>query len=85
MPITVYVCEHCGQSWPSRMDARWCEVLHEHKDNRLIEQAQFLQELKCSEKDPCQYCGRNYYVYGTEMNCECSKNCKNYNLFVIKE
>ena len=36
MPITVYVCEHCGKQWHSRMDARWCEIQHEHRIPVLI-------------------------------------------------
>ena len=85
MPITVYVCEHCGRPWPSRMDARWCEIQHEHNDRKLIKQEQFLNDIKKNHSDPCRYCGRSYYVYGIEMNCECSKNCKNYSLFSLKE
>lgn len=85
MPITIYVCEHCGKTWPTRMDARWCEILHEHNDKHLITQEQVLEEIKRSRKDPCKYCGRHYYVYGNELNCQCQKNCNNFNLFVLKE
>lgn len=28
MPEIVYKCSYCGNEYSSRMDARWCEILH---------------------------------------------------------
>jgi hypothetical protein len=85
MPKTIYVCEYCKRQFESRMDARWCEIQHETKEGRLVRNTNFLEELKRNHKNPCLYCQRPYYVYGTEFHCECSKHCKDYNLFIVKE
>ena len=85
MAKKVYICEHCGKLWSSRMDARWCEILHEHNDKNLIAQAQFLQELKQSQNDPCRYCEQGYYIYGTDFVCACGTKCKDYCFFSLKQ
>ena len=89
MPKTVYVCEYCKTQFENRMDARWCEIQHEHRIPALIHNEEFLHELIREYKNPCDYCERSYYVYGTEWNCDCQDKCRrmfqDYRLFIGKE
>lgn len=81
MPKTIYICEYCKCQFKKRIDASWCEIQHKHKDNYIIRNQEFLNELKRNNINPCLECQRSYVVYGTELNCECEKFCKDYNLF----
>jgi len=85
MPKTVYVCEYCHTAYPNRMDARWCEILHEHKTGLGLYNERVMAEIKRLNQNPCDYCRRAYYVYGSEWNCDCQKNCHNFSLFIAKE
>lgn len=89
MPKKVYICEYCKAQFENRMDARWCEIQHEHRTQALINNREFLHELLREHKSPCDYCGRPYYVYGTEWNCDCQNKCRrmfqDYQLFIGKE
>ena len=86
MAKTVYICEHCHKQYNDRMDARWCEIQHETNTPELIQNSAFLQELIKDNKNPCEYCGHSYLIYGTELNCDCENKCykgnNNYLLFV---
>lgn len=89
MAKTVYICEHCCRIFENKMDARRCEIQHEHRMPELIKNENFLYELLKEHKDPCNYCSHTYYVYGTEWNCDCHDKCRkmfqDYRLFVSKE
>ena len=89
MPRTIYVCEYCKAQFEDRMDARWCEIQHQHRIPVLIKNEEFLHELIREHKNPCDYCEHSYYVYGTELNCDCRDKCQrmfqDYLLFVGKE
>lgn len=84
MPKTIYICEYCQRQFNARIGARWCEIQHETKDNYLLKNQEFLNELKQNNINPCWACQRSYVVYGSELNCECEKFCKDYNLFIGK-
>ena len=85
MPKTIYVCEYCRTIYEKRMDARWCEIQHEQRDGYIAQNESIMRALKKEKANLCDYCGRAYYVYGSEFNCECEPKCKNYNLFLAKE
>ena len=82
MPEIVYKCSYCGNEYSSYMDARWCEILHtrcpqEEKD-RI-----FREELLAAKQNPCLFCARGYFVYGTEFCCE-DADCRDYKGFLMK-
>ena len=56
MPKTIYICEYCKRQFEKRIDASWCEIQHEHKDNYLIRNQKFLDELKRNNINPCLEC-----------------------------
>ena len=85
MPKTIYVCEYCRKPYEKRMDARWCEIQHEHNDANLRHNESIVTNILKESGNPCDYCGRAYYVYGREFNCECESKCKNHSLFLAKE
>lgn len=85
MPKTIYVCEYCRTIYEKRMDARWCEIQHEQRDGYIGQNDCVKKALRREGSNPCDYCGRAYYVYGSEFNCECEPKCKNYSLFLAKE
>ena len=84
MPKTIYICEYCHRQFNERISARWCEIQHENKDDYLLKNQAFLNELKQNNINPCWACQRSYVVYGSELNCECENFCKDYNLFIGK-
>lgn len=77
---TVYICDKCGRAYSKWQNARYCEINHEVNPAK---KKAFL--IKHEGSDPCDYCARAYYVYGCERNCDCEKNCIDFDLFVFKE
>lgn len=85
MPIKVYICEYCRKPYVNRMDARWCEILHEQHSGINYYNENAIKAIKKEGKNPCDYCNRGYYVYGSDFNCDCFNKCNNYSLFIAKE
>lgn len=82
MPEIVYKCSYCGNEYSSRMDARWCEILHSRRPQEEKDHL-FRDELLAAKQNPCLFCARGYFVYGTEFCCE-DRDCKDYEDFLMK-
>lgn len=82
MPKVVYKCSYCGTVYDTKMDARWCEILHSRRSQEEKDR-QYRDELLEAKKDPCDYCARAYFVYGCERACE-DADCRNYEHFLMK-
>lgn len=80
MMTTIYMCDICGRTFSNAGAAQVCEISHENDFNKKK-----VALIKMENLDPCNYCARAYYVYGCERNCDCEKNCKDYNLFISEE
>lgn len=81
MAKAIYICEYCHTGFNTRTEARMCEISHEFTSDTIRNNDKSLGVIMAEGKDPCDFCERAYYVYGSERNCDCVKNCKNYDLF----
>lgn len=82
MPKIVYLCEHCGKQYPTAPKARACEIIHEAENVELQSYFQIASTLIEEGVLPCLYCERHYFVYDNELNCDCCKHCRNFDMFI---
>lgn len=68
----VYVCEFCGKAYSARMDARWCEIIHENLSGGFRQQ---LSQILRQHLNPCDYCLRN-------CGENCSPDCNDWKSFL---
>ena len=77
---TIYICDICGKTFSQKQHAQSCEISHDTSENRRA-----AKQLKLVGLDPCENCGRAYFVYGCELNCSCWNQCKDYDLYIPTE
>ena len=54
MPKIAYKCSYCGTVYDTKMDARWCEILHSRRSQKEKDR-QYRDELLEAKKDPCDF------------------------------